>query len=179
MKIITKNNQELWIRKLDDRDLDLLSIYLANLSEETRRRFGPHPFDRYSLSNVFEQSHLHSGYIAINPSGDEIAAYSIIRKGFLEHDSPRLSSYGLTLDHSRDCTYAPSVADAWQGKGIGEAMFSFILEDLNAMGFSRMILWGGVQCSNLKAVGFYNKLGFTTLGKFEYHGENHDMILEF
>ncbi len=102
-------------------------------------------------------------------------AYAIIRHGYLEHDSPRLSAYGLQLNHQTDGSFAPSVADNWQGKGLGKELFDFILPELSARGINRIILWGGVQRNNERAVRYYQKLGFQSLGHFEYHGMNTDM----
>lgn len=106
-------------------------------------------------------------------------AYAIIRVGYLEHDNPRLSSYGLQLNHQTDSTFAPSVADDWQGKGLGKELFAFILPELSARGINRIILWGGVQSNNERAVRYYQKLGFQSLGHFEYHGMNTDMAYQF
>jgi hypothetical protein len=43
---------------------------------------------------------------------------------------------------------------------------------------NRIILWGGVQVENKKAVGYYLKNGFSILGQFEYNGANYDMVLD-
>jgi len=69
------------------------------------------------------------------------------------------------------------VADAWQGYGLANHLLKFILADIKSPGFKRIILWGGVQCSNEPALKFYIKHGFKTLGSFEYNGLNNDMIL--
>jgi GNAT superfamily N-acetyltransferase len=116
--------------------------------------------------------------VAIDADTREIVAYSIVKVGFFEHDRLRLEGYGLKLHPTTDCNYAPSVADTWQGCGLGNAMFQQIKSDLSAIGIQRMILWGGVQSNNEKAIRFYRKNGFKTLGTFEYNGWNEDMILE-
>jgi ribosomal protein S18 acetylase RimI-like enzyme len=88
-----------------------------------------------------------------------------------------LQSYGINPDSNTDCTFAPSVADEWQGIGIGNALFQFILTEIKELGIKRIILWGGVQADNDRAKNYYNKNGFKTLGQFEYNGLNYDMIL--
>lgn len=45
-------------------------------------------------------------------------------------------------------------------------------------GTKRIILWGGVQAGNEKAVSYYLKHGFRTVGQFEHNGNNYDMILD-
>ncbi len=178
MIIQTKNNRSVLLRKLIPDDFDKLTEYLEHLSPETKSRFGPHPFDKDSIVGFYENSDKNIGYVVQESETKEIIAYSIIRLGYLEHDAPRLQSNGLTPDHKTDCTFAPSVADEWQSMGIGNHLFQFILSELKANGIGRIILWGGVQCSNEKAVNFYKKNGFKTLGQYEYHGWNFDMVLE-
>ncbi|MFZ4549052.1 MAG: GNAT family N-acetyltransferase [Bacteroidales bacterium] len=178
MIIQTKNGRQVILKHLQPDDFDKLTHYLQNLQPETTRRFGPHSFDRQTIDGLFENTNSFRGYIALDIETDEVVAYSIIKTGFLEHDGPRLRSYGLTLDAATDCTFAPSVADAWQSMGLGNSLFLFVLSDLQTLGIKRIILWGGVQCSNTRAVNYYHKNGFKTLGQFEYNGENYDMVLD-
>jgi diamine N-acetyltransferase len=175
---VSRNNRYIHLRRLLPGDVDMLCDYLNNLSPETKNRFGPHPFDKNSLLELYEIPGKYLGYIALEAENSSILAYSIIKVGYLEHDSPRLQSYGLILDPALDCTFAPSVADDWQSQGIGNALFHFVLDQLKAKGINRIILWGGVQSNNIKAVNYYRKNGFRELGQFEYHGMNTDMVLE-
>jgi ribosomal protein S18 acetylase RimI-like enzyme len=177
MTIKTKNNRQVVLRKLTLADYDNLFLYLDNLSLVTKKRFGPHPFDKQSILD-FYQKDKHRGYVAHDPETLGIVAYSIINIGYLEDDGYRLQSYGLTLDDKTDCTFAPSVADSWQGCGIGNSLFKFIVSDLKLLEIKRIILWAGVQASNDKAVNYYKKNGFQTLGEFYNHnGKNYDMVL--
>lgn len=159
-------------------DEDRLLEYLHDLSPETKHRFGPHNFDRQSVRAVLGDNKLYRTYAAINTVSGKVLAYSIIRHGFLEYDKPRLETCGLALSTEQDCTYAPSVADQWQGKGIGSEMLGFIRNELSNAGYLRMILWGGVQAGNERAVRFYFSNGFQKVGEFEYYGLNYDMILD-
>lgn len=161
--------------KIQPHHSDQLVQYLHNLSEETKQRFGPHPFDKDTVS-AFYTNPKNLGYCAIDTEQGRLIAYAIIRHGYLEHDSPRLSAYGLQLNHQTDSSFAPSVADDWQGKGLGKELFAFIMPELISLGINRVILWGGVQSNNERAVRYYQKLGFQTLGHFEYHGMNTDMV---
>ena len=177
MNVTTKNNRQVILRKLNPGVYDDLSVYLDNLSRETKKRFGPHPFDRNSVIEFYGND-LHTGYIAQDIETSAIIAYSIIKIGFLEHDAFRLQSYGLNLDGKTEATFAPSVADNWQSQGIGNALFQYILSDLKRLEIRRIILWGGVQADNLRAVNYYRKHGFQTLGEFHYNGLNLDMALQ-
>jgi len=178
MIVQTINNRQLLLQKLVPEDFDRLIDYLQLLGTDTIRRFGPHRFDKKSLVELYENADTYTGYIAQDIKTLQILAYSIIKVGYLEHDSFRLLSYGLVPDNRTDCTFAPSVADQFQGQGIGNSLFKVMLCDLKAKGIKRIILWGGVQADNYKAVNYYIKNGFRTLGQFEYNGLNYDMILE-
>jgi len=178
MIVQAKNNKHVSLRKIDSNDIDKLCDYLQHLSLETKKRFEPHPFDKQSIIGFYKYSDTHIGYIALDIETSEIVAYFIIKIGYLEHDSIRLQSYGISLHKTYDCTFAPSVADLWQSNGIGNLLFRYILSDLKMMNIKRIILWGGVQVDNANAVNFYLKNGFRTLGQFFHNGENYDMIYE-
>lgn len=175
MIIIANNNKRVLLRRLEANDHERLHDYLLQLSPGTKNRFGPHGFDSKSISDFFENPDI-SAYIAQDINTMEIIAYSIIMAGYLQHDVSRLRSYGLIPDHRSDCTFAPSVADLWQDQGIGYGLFCFILTDLIANGRKRIILWGGVQSDNVRAVNFYFRNGFRILGQFEQNGLNLDMV---
>jgi diamine N-acetyltransferase len=178
MIIHTKNNKKVFLSKLGSNDLEQLLCYLDNLSAETRKRFGPHPFDKAAVIHFYNQPWLHTGFVAFDTVTNAIIAYAIIKTGYLQHDSQRLLSYGIQLSSQTDCTFAPSVADEWQGMGIGNSLFRLILSILKPQGFKKIILWGGVQAANTNAVNYYTKNGFSILGQFDYNGLNYDMILE-
>ncbi len=160
-------------------DLPALSHYLHALSPLSRSRFGPHGYDIHSLEQFFVRPDAPSAYVARESTHHQIIAYALLKTGFLEHDAPRLQSYGLQLDAATVATFAPSVADAWQSKGVGSSLLDFILDDARSKGINRIILWGGVQSGNQQAIGLYYKFGFRTLGFFEYYGRNQDMMLEW
>lgn len=175
--IQTKDNKQVTIRKFQLSDCENLCSYYSGLSDETKNRFGPHSFDKQSIVSICNDPR-NLGYLAIDSLNDQIVAYAIVRIGFLEHDRNRLESYGLILDSETDATFAPSVVDEWQSYGIGNRLFRFIVDDLKSKGIQRIILWGGVQCGNEKAVRYYKKNNFRILGEFWYNGQNYDMILD-
>ncbi len=178
MLIQTKNNNQLLLSRLSANNLDALHHYLDHLSAETKKRFGPHPFDKCTLINFYSNPEMHRGFVAFDTTSNTIIAYAIIKTGYLQHDSHRLQSYGLALSSRTDCTFAPSVADAWHGLGIGNSLLHFIISTLKPLGFKRIILWGGVQADNTNAVNYYTKNGFTILGQFDYNGVNYDMVFD-
>jgi hypothetical protein len=52
-------------------------------------------------------------------------------------------------------------------------------QNLTIRGIKTVILWGGVQATNTKAVNFYKKLGYRFIASF-WHDEkdNYDMVKE-
>jgi GNAT superfamily N-acetyltransferase len=178
MIFVTKNNQQVHLGRLTANDHDKLFAYLQQLSADTKKRFGPHSFDRQAIADFYSNEAQNIAYIATDILTGEIVAYSIIRSGFLYWDGRRLQSYGMEPNSKTDCTFAPSVADAWQGFGVGNSLFQFILAQLKELGYKRIILWGGVQTDNEKALKYYQKNGFRKIGQFEFNGMNDDMILD-
>ena len=177
MKKMPTNRSPIRYRLLEDSMQIKLADYLNNLSPDTKKRFAPHPFTISEINRLLKDNKGHKLFVAINPDLDLIIAYSIVKMGWLEFDAPRLRAYGL-IQEVHDCTLAPSVGDGWQGKGIGSGLFNYMLENLTSCHISRIILWGGVQSDNEKAIGFYRKFGFKTLGEFEHNGNNLDMMLK-
>ena len=176
MLVQTKRNKPILLRRFQLYGLDNLLQYLHGLGPLTRQRFGPHPFNRQAVENLLADEANYFAFTAQDAATTNIVAYALIKKGWLPQDANRLEQYGLVLNPVTDCTFAPSVADAWQGFGVGQAVLQYAIANLSAQGFTRIILWGGVQAGNTKAVHYYARNGFTTLGQFEYNGPNFDMI---
>lgn len=179
MNNLVINQSSIQFDRMAEPYLEKLAVYFENLSAETKKRFAPHPFDLDALREWYLNNKAALGFIAIDQTSGKIIAYAVVQPGFLTHDGERLASYGLPLSMDTDCTFAPSVADQWQGVGLGKLLFQFLLEDLKQKNFKRIILWGGVQATNLKAIRYYNKLGFEPIGQFHYNElDNYDMILK-
>lgn len=175
MEIVTKDNRLVFIRRLQLTDIENLYTYLQNLSDESKSRFGPHKFDLETLYE-FYSSNLNLGYVALSFDTHDIIAYAIIKIGYLEHDKNRIEAYGLKLSQQCDLTFAPSVADSWQGYGVAYHLFDYIRSDIAIGEAKRIILWGGVQMDNERALKYYKRIGFKKIGQFTYNGENYDMI---
>jgi diamine N-acetyltransferase len=172
-----KNKAKILIRKLETTDFLKLNSYLENLSEASKKRFGPHPFDLTSILAFYEHGY-DTGYIGYDLDKEEIVAYSIIKNGVLDDDNNRYTNYNLPLNQQTDVTFAPSVADTWQSQGVGDTMFQFIHAELRKTQAKRIILWAGVQATNEKAINYYKKNGFKKVGEFSTSVENYDMYLE-
>ncbi len=176
MNFIAKNHKEIVFRKLIKSDFKSLAHYLQNLSEESKSRFGPHLYDLEAVTTFYKEN-LNIGIVGIETNNKNIVAYSIIKQGFILADSERYKTYKLPLSMLTDFTYAPSVADNWQSLGLGDAMFKYMKNIIQTTDCKRIILWGGVQKTNEKAVNYYQKNGFITHGQFNNGNDNWDMAL--
>ncbi len=169
-------NPNIVYRKLFASDLEALISYLDALSNESKSRFGPHDFSREGIVHFYQDPTL-TGFLGLDTSTGNIVAYAILKRGMQAYDKQRISLLGYQLDSFFDASLAPSVADNWQGKNIGNGLMQFILENMPSIHIKRIFLWGGVQLSNEKAVAYYQKWGFETIGNFEHQGFNLDMCL--
>lgn len=180
MIVTLKNNTKVVIRLLKNTDTQDLFNYLSDLSSETKSRFGPHPFDRASVETIC--NNLNDDvlrYIAVDESGNNIIAYMLLKQGMIIWDEKRYAGRNRQFNYQTTITFAPSVADAWQSTGLGTMMYQLIEEELKAKGIQHIILWGGVQATNERAVNFYKKLGYLIAGSY-WHDEkdNYDMVKE-
>ena len=176
--ITLKNDASVTIRLLQKDDEERLFSYFSELSAESKSRFGPHLFDRDTVRFIVnEQGSDIFRYVALDEE-QEIVAYMLIKRGMLEGEQYRLRQNNAAFEESLFCTYAPSVVDAWHSSGLGSAMYRVIEQDIRKnMPYRFIILWGGVQATNAKAIGLYHKQGFQQVGSFWYDGkDNHDMI---
>jgi ribosomal protein S18 acetylase RimI-like enzyme len=57
-------------------------------------------------------------------------------------------------------------------------MLNHLLNIARQIGRKRIVLMGGTQATNPRAIRFYQKFGFKTVGEFITDINNYDMILE-
>ncbi len=173
------SGEKLLIRLMEKEDTAQLALYLTHLSDKTKQFFAPHPFDPVTLQQI-GQSLDHQRVlriIAVESRHNRIVAYTLVLWGVLPNDARRFETHGVSLSPQTDCTLAPSVADAYQSQGLGSLLMTKVMAAARAMRKSRIVLWGGVQAGNEKAVSFYEKFGFTRVGTFNRHGNNYNMLL--
>jgi diamine N-acetyltransferase len=173
-----KNGKAVEIRLLENSDCGKLFDYFdQHFSKESKSRFGPHPFDKQTIDAICKNSDEEiTRYIALDENKN-IAAYMLVKQGMNEWDEKRYAWRNQFYDHQSSVTFAPSVADAWQSSGLGTGMNNFIEGELRNRGIKNIILWGGVQASNKKAVNFYKKLGYEFIASFRHdEKDNYDMV---
>ncbi len=169
-KIYTKSGLLLTFRRLTQADAPMLGRYFLGLSEQTRAKYGPHPFDQATADELCEKIDYAGTirFIAIAQveRHEEIIAYFILQLNVPPYEISRYAQAGIALDPHRDCLIAPSVADACQNQGIGGPLMGYVVTIARRLGFHHLLLMGGVYQDNAQAVRFDQKCGFIRIGEF-------------
>lgn len=164
------------VRLLNVNDAAELGKYFNALSEETKKRFGPHNLDQEEADRICGSiNHNEILRLVAVADNNSIAAYFLLKTGCLESDSKRYAQCHILLDGG-DATFAPSIGDAYQDRKLGTIMIDYIFKAAKLLGRKRIVLWGGVQASNQRAFHYYQKHGFLKVGEYEYNGLNYDMM---
>jgi diamine N-acetyltransferase len=171
------NGEAIEIRLLQNTDNQLLSNYFNVLSADTLKRFQPHPLNATTVEQICQNpAGDYCRLIAFSPIHQQIIAYFLIFWGVLSKDQARYEAVGLGLNPATDCTFAPSVADDYQDQKLGSLLMPYLIKICQVVDYQRIILWGGVQAENPRAVRFYQKFGFEVVGSFQNkNGNNWDM----
>lgn len=171
-------------RPLTADDAGILGQYFQSLSQDTRRRFAPHAFDQVTADHLcaaIDYADTLTMIATVQDGPEErVVAYFICVLGVAAVERARYAQAGITLDPDTDCTVAPSVADAYQDRGLGSSLMSHLIQVARELGRRRVVLMGGVQATNHRAVHYYQKHGFQEVNTFEGPpgAYNHDMVLD-
>jgi GNAT superfamily N-acetyltransferase len=181
MMIVTGfDGKEYMLRKLETTDGAMLSVYFNGLSEITKVRFGPHPLTEdfaFALCGKLDDT---ADRFVIFPKGKhEIVGYFILEFELSPHESGRYLSQGVVLEQRKDVLFAPSVADAFQNCGLASAVMPELIAHCRRKGARSLVLMGGTQATNARAIAFYEKFGFVKYGGYQTEVFNHDMRLVF
>ena len=172
------------IRPLRPRDGDAFAHFLSGLSEQTRQWFAPHPLTgemAFILSATQEPDKV-LRLVIVDRSGlgaeGPILGYLILQMGLALHEVERFAPYALDYEPALCVSLAPVVAEGWQSMGLGAPLLRHGLHLCRELGRQAVILMGGVQENNRRAVHFYQRHGFHRLGSFEWPTGvmNDDMI---
>ncbi len=180
------NGQRALLRLQRPADRWILGRYFLSLKPATRNIYAPHPFDMataHQLCAATDYSQI-LRFIAVADVGGEvrIIAYFLLKLGVLDSDRRHYDALDMPLRDAEDAALAPSVADAYQSRGIGSLILPHIFDLVRRLGRQRVVLWGGTRELNHRAVHFYEKFGFVKVGEFEItRGDtvinNYNMIL--
>ena len=167
-------------RVLQQGDGPLFGRYLEGLSEATRQCFSPHAFTMETAQGLCDAIDYTDTLRLIGTAGEgaqeRMIAYFILTLGARESEIKRFSNYSIALDPDTDCRFAPSMADAYQNRGLGTVLAERVLAVAGRLSYTRVVLQGGTQKANLRGIHFYEKLGFRKVGAFTTSVENQDMM---
>ena len=173
-----RNGRSVEVRLLESNDNEKLFEYFdQHFSKESKSRFGPHSFNKETINAICQNPNGEiMRYVAIDEKKN-IIAYMLIKQGMIEWDENRYATRQQSYEYNISVTFAPSVADTWQSSGLGSLMNDLIEDDLRKKNIKNIILWGGVQATNKKAVNFYKKIGYQFIASFWQDGkDNFDMV---
>lgn len=177
--ISLSNGLELTVRPLLKNDQDMFGAFLSGLSPATNSLYQPHPLTVDAAREICQNLNYANQlpFVAVTNKG-EIAAYFLFSFEYSELEAIRYKGYGIAIDFSKDCRFAPVVADAYQGKGLGGSVFKALLPIIRQLPLHSLLLSGGTWERNKRAIAFYEKNGFKLVGEFEENTKrNFDMML--
>ena len=150
------------VRPIDSRDRDAFAAWFGRLSDESRRRrfLGPKPkLSGRELTYLTEVDHVsHTALVAVDASGALIGE----------------ARYATSKPGDRIADFAVTVADEWQGRGVGTRLAARLIEAARANGMTRltaMTLW-----DNTSAIALLRRLGVSRTG---YDGDALEYELAF
>lgn len=158
------------LRPLSPEDARPLGTFLEGLSPQTRRFWR---VDSYDLAQAQALCDAIARYDKLDlvvatqaGPGTEIVGLMQFSFDLVPEVVRRFRGYGIDLTPGRDCRFGPCLADAYQGQGAGGALFPHVVEVARRFAQERILLWGGVDAANRRAIRFYEKIGFVWVGDF-------------
>lgn len=107
----------------------------------------------------------------------KVIAYFILEPAISVHEADRYGRLGITLKSGRDYMFAASVLDAYQNNGIASLAMPHLIAVAQQSGARSLVLIGGTQATNTRAIAFHGKFGFDRFGGYQTEIFNHDMRL--
>jgi len=136
------------LRPIRPSDMELEQAFVRNLSPQSK-------FKRF-MSGLKELS-PEQLYKFVHPDHSREAAYVVIRSTVAGEEEIGVARFVVDAD-GETCEFAVTVADAWQGKGVGGRLMRALLRDARARGLKRME--GYVLGTNIRMLEFMRRLGF-------------------
>lgn len=189
-RVALANGKRFVLRPLQGGDVELLARFLEGLSPTTRAFSTFDSYDRTAAQALCDAINRYDKLRFVvedvgaeNAVGESGAIVGLMEFSFgiPEGDVQRYQRYGMVLDGRVDCRFGPTLADGYQDRGLGSALFPHLVDVARRFGKQRIVLWGGVFAANMRAIRFYEKQGFVRAGAFA--GANGqeviDMLLTF
>lgn len=160
------------LRPLTQQDETGLRTFLESLSPTSRRFYS---VSKETAAEASERCRAIGKYdklrFVLDDAG-EVAGLFEFSLDLVEDDVRRYARHGIPLSRGRTIRFGPCVLDKHQGQGLARNVMPYLEDIARRLGRSRMILWGGVHVENLRAIRFYERVGFTWAGEFtNAHGD--------
>lgn len=167
LQIPLPSSQHVVLRALKTMDVQKLTMFLENLSSETRRLSTFPSYDSVTAQEFCDviDKYDKQRYVLETPAGELVGLLEFCMD-VPESDKKRFKKYNIELDSKTDCRFGPTLADSYQNMGIGSIIFPKMMDVVREMGKRRVLLYGGVLVNNARAIHFYEKNGFLKLGTF-------------
>lgn len=173
---IHRDEHHYTLRSISVNDIITLADYFTALSEDTKRRFQPHPLTAEYAENI-ARSPSETSIRTILLDGSKVIGYFILETAMSPHEAGRFAEHGIELVSGSDVLFAPSILDEYQNKGLASEVMPILIDFLKRKNFRSLVLMGGTQETNSRAIAFYEKFGFVKCGGYQTEFFNHDMQL--
>jgi GNAT superfamily N-acetyltransferase len=176
------DGQRVRLRLLRGEDAVLLGAYFESLSARTRQMFAPHQLTATfacQLCASLDYTHSLRFLAEVLEPYPACIAYIILGLRLAPEDVSWYRAQGFPLDSHTVGVLAPSVADAWQDRGVATALLPPILDVAKRLDRPYIVLMGGVRINNLRAVHVYQKLGFRTLATVSTQKDEHMWVVRY
>ena len=162
------------LRLLAAHDTPALFDFFESLSPASKRRFQPHPLTLDAARDLCEAASSSTLRLVVS-AHSRIVAYFILEPQVSRHEVDRYRAHGIELEAGKDWMFAPAVTDALQNEGIASEAMPHLLALARAAGARSLVLMGGTQATNARAIAFYEKFSFKRHGGYQTEVFNHDM----
>ncbi|MFJ5927143.1 GNAT family N-acetyltransferase [Kitasatospora sp. NPDC092948] len=167
-RLTAREGRVIVFRPLAHSDVGRLAGFLGALSVESRR-FST--FGGYGLAHAGELCDAIARYDKLRLVLEDVATGRIVglfefSLALVPSDIARYRDAGVRLTERSDCRFGPTLADDWQDRGLGTLAFPLVMDVARLLGRTRIILWSGVRADNLRAIRYYEKNGFRSVGEF-------------
>lgn len=162
------------LRHLAAHDTPALFDFFESLSPASKRRFQPHPLTLDAARGLCEAASSSTLRLVVL-AHSRIVAYFILEPQVSPHEVGRYRDHGIELEAGKDWMFAPAVTDRLQNEGIASEAMPHLLTMARAAGARSLVLMGGTQATNARAIAFYEKFSFKRHGGYQTEVFNHDM----
>lgn len=136
------------LRPIRAADMELERAFVRNLSPQSKFKRFMGKLKELSPEQLYRFTH---------PEPGREAAYVVIRSTVAGEEQIGVGRFAVDAG-GESCEFAVTIADAWQGKGLGKRIMSALMRDAKARGLKR--IEGYVLAVNTRMLDFCRGLGF-------------------